>query len=136
MKKKVEISVKNKKEMKVKLNSNFLIKLMKNDYFFIPFVKQNYKNCFANFFTIIFHVVDSNQHVNQICQELARIIEIDEDFKNYLINDDFLLILSELLLSNDHTLLYSVTTLFVNLSVNSKYIKNWIVSSVRDKKKF
>eukprot|EP01080_Neovahlkampfia_damariscottae_P005842 gene5842-9665_t len=129
LKKVVEVCVKNKKEMKVKLNSNFLIKLMKFDYFLIPSVEMNYKDCFADFFTIVFHCVDSNQHVNQICQELARIIEINDDFKSYLINEDFLTVLSEFLLSNDYTLLYTVGTLFVNLSVNSKNIKKWIVSS-------
>jgi hypothetical protein len=79
---------------------------------------------------IVLHVMDSNQHIHQICHELAKIIEVDDDFKASLMKEEFLSVLSELLSSNDHNLLYSVGAILVNLSVDSMKVKKWIVSSV------
>jgi hypothetical protein len=139
LKKVVEISIKEKSPANVKLNSNFLIKLMKHDYFSIPSVKLIFKewfgeysinSSFSDFFMIVLHVVDSNQHIHQICHELAKIIEVDDDLKTSLMKEEFLSVLSELISSNDHNLLYSVGAILVNLSVDSMKVKKWIVSSV------
>jgi hypothetical protein len=47
-----------------------------------------------------------------------------------LMKEEFLSVLSELISSNDHNLLYSVGAILVNLSVDSMKVKKWIVSSV------